>query len=99
KKTEVFALSFLDSGQKDMAAKFFKPQSRVGNKFADVEFYLGEVTGCPIISDSLGYVECQVKGSVEEGDHTVFVAEVVGAGIHREGDQLLLESTSWQYGG
>ncbi|NEN95054.1 MAG: flavin reductase family protein [Moorea sp. SIO3I7] len=99
KKTEVFALSFLDSGQKDMAAKFFKPQSRVGNKFADVEFYFGEVTGCPIISDSLGYVECQVRGSVEEGDHTVFVAEVVGAGIHREGDQLLLESTGWQYGG
>ncbi|NEO04219.1 MULTISPECIES: flavin reductase family protein [unclassified Moorena] len=99
KKTEVFALSFLDSGQKDMAAKFFKPQSRVGNKFADVEFYFGEVTGCPIISDSLGYVECQVRGTVEEGDHTVFVAEVVGSGIHREGDQLLLESTGWQYGG
>ncbi|NEN98570.1 MAG: diguanylate cyclase, partial [Moorea sp. SIO3I7] len=31
--------------------------------------------------------------------HTVFVAEVVGSGIHREGDQLLLESTGWQYGG
>lgn len=94
----VFALSFLEAGQKDMAQKFFKPQCRVGNKFEDVEFYLGE-TGCPIISDSLGYVECQVVGMVEQGDHTVFVGEVIASGVHREGNPLLLESTGWQYGG
>jgi flavin reductase (DIM6/NTAB) family NADH-FMN oxidoreductase RutF len=94
----VFALSFLEAGQKDLAQKFFKPQSRVGNKFEDVEFYLGE-TGCPIISDSLGYVECQVVGMVDHGDHTVFVGEVIAAGVHREGQPLLLESTGWQYGG
>lgn len=99
KKSGVFAISFLDSGQKDLAAKFFKPQRRVGNKFEDVEFYLGEETGCPIISDSLGYVECQVKSAVTEGDHTVYVAQVVGSGVHREGSQLLLENTGWQYGG
>ncbi len=99
KKSGVFAISFLESGQKDLAAKFFKPQSRVGDKLADLEFTLGEETGCPIINDSLGYIECQVVGSVEKGDHTVFVGEVIGAGIHREGEQLLLESTGWQYGG
>lgn len=94
----VFALSFLEAGQKELAQKFFKPQRRVGNKFEDVEFYLGE-TGCPIISDSLGYVECRVIGSVENGDHTVFVGEVIASGVHREGEPLLLESTGWQYGG
>jgi flavin reductase (DIM6/NTAB) family NADH-FMN oxidoreductase RutF len=99
KKNGVFSVSFLDSGQKDMAAKFFKPQSRVGNKFADVEFYEGEATGCPIISDSLGYIECKVIDSVEKGDHSVYVGEVIAAGIHREGKPLLLESTGWQYGG
>ncbi len=99
KKSGVFSLSFLEDGQKDLAAKFFKPQSRVGNKFEDVEFYEGEETGCPIIKDSLGYVECQVLGAVEKGDHTVFVGEVIGSGIHREGKGLNLESTGWQYGG
>ena len=96
--SQVFALSILAAGQKEMAQKFFKPQRRVGNKFEDVEFYIGE-TGCPIISDSLGYVECRVVGSVEQGDHTVFVGEVIAAGVHKEGDPLLLESTGWQYGG
>ncbi len=99
KKSGVFSLSFLEDGQKDLAAKFFKPQSRVGNKFEDVEFYQGEETGCPIIKDALGYVECQVVGAVEKGDHTVYVGEVIGAGIHREGNALTLESTGWQYGG
>lgn len=98
KASGVFALSILEAGQKELAQKFFKPQRRVGNKFEDVEFYLGE-TGCPIISDTLGYVECQVVGAVEQGDHTVFVGEVIAAGVHREGDPLLLESTGWQYGG
>jgi len=99
KNTGVFTLSFLDSEQKNLAAQFFKPQRRVGNKLADVEFYLGEETSCPIIKDTLGYVECQVVESVEKGDHTIFVAEVIGAGVHREGEGLLLETTGWQYGG
>ena len=98
-KTGVFAISFLENGQKDLAAKFFKPKRRVGNKFEDVEFYEGEATGCPIISDSLGYIECQVVDSVAKGDHTVFVGEVITAGVHREGEQLKLETTGWQYGG
>lgn len=98
KASGVFALSFLEAGQKDLAQKFFKPQRMVGDKFEDVESYLGE-TGCPIISDCLGYVECQVVGTVEHGDHTVYVGEVIAAGVHREGEPLLLESTGWNYGG
>ena len=98
-KTKVFTISFLEDGQKDLAAKFFQPKSRVGNKFEDVEFYKGAETGCPVIKDSLGYIECKVVGIVDEGDHTVYVSEVIGSGIHREGKQLLLESTGWSYGG
>ena len=98
-KTNVFAISFLDEGQKEVAKQFFQPKRRVGNKFEEIEFYEGEETGGPIIKDSLGYIECKVVGKVDEGDHTVFVGEVIGAGIHREGKQLLLESTGWEYGG
>ena len=96
--SQVFALSVLAADQKAIAQTFFKPQRRVGNKFEEVEFYLGE-TGCPIISESIGYVECRVVGAVEQGDHTVFVGEVIAAGVHKEGDPLLLENTGWQYGG
>ena len=99
KASGVFALSVLEDGQKDLAQNFFKPLRRVGNKFEDIEFYPGPETGCPIIKDTLGYVECKVISTVEQGDHTVFVGEVIGAGIHREGDALLLSTTGWNYGG
>ena len=99
KASGTFALSFLEAGQKDLAQNFFKPLRRVGNKFAEVEFYPAPETGCPVIKDSLGYLECRLVGTVEHGDHTVFVGEVLGAGLHREGDPLLLESTGWNYGG
>jgi len=99
KQSGVFAISFLEAGQKEMAQNFFKPQRRVGNKFEDIEFYEAPETGCPVIKDTLGYVECRVVGSVEHGDHTVFVGEVVGAAVHRDGDPLFLESTGWNYGG
>lgn len=98
KASGVFALTFLELGQKDIAQKFFKPQRLVGSKFEDLEFYLGE-TGCPILSDSLGYIECNVVGSVEKGDHSVFVGEVIAAGVHREGEILSLASTGWNNGG
>jgi flavin reductase (DIM6/NTAB) family NADH-FMN oxidoreductase RutF len=60
---------------------------------------LGEETGCPIIQSSLGYIECRVRGSLEEGDHSIFLGEVVSAALHREGEPLLLQDTPWQYGG
>jgi flavin reductase (DIM6/NTAB) family NADH-FMN oxidoreductase RutF len=98
KNSGVFAISFLDAEQKNLAQQFFQPQRRVANKFGDIEFYPGE-TGCPIISDSLGYIECQVVGAVDKGDHTVYVGEVIAAGVHHEGESLRLETTGWQYGG
>lgn len=96
--SQVFSISFLSSSQKDLAEKFFQPLRRNGDKFGDVEFYTGE-TGCPIIKEALGYIECQVRGSLEQGDHSVFVGEVIAAALHREGDPLLLKDTPWQYGG
>lgn len=98
KNSGVFAISFLEANQKELAQKFFQPRRRVGNKFEDIEFYTKE-TGCPIITDSLGYIECKLVGSVEQGDHIVFVGEVIAAGVHREGEPLILETTGWQYGG
>lgn len=99
KNSGVFTLSVLEASQKDIAQKFFKPQRLVGNKFEDVEVEFGTETGCPVLTASLGYVECRVVGSVSQGDHTVYVGEVIAAKLYRDGDPLLLESTGWQYGG
>jgi flavin reductase (DIM6/NTAB) family NADH-FMN oxidoreductase RutF len=99
KASQVFAVSFLEASQKDVAESFFQPQRRVGNKFGELDFYIGEATGCPILQASLGFIECELRGSLEQGDHSVFLGEVVASGLHQEGEPLLLKDTGWQYGG
>lgn len=94
----VFSVNVLETGRKDLAAHFFKPVSRVGNKFGEVEFTLGQ-TGCPILADALGWFECEVAGRAEGGDHKIYVGRVVNAGVHREGAPLTLRETGWNYGG
>ncbi len=97
--SQVFAVSFLGVEQTAIAETFFKPQRLINDKFGNLESAFGEVTGCPILKSALGYIECQVKGSVAGGDHSIFVAEVVGAELYRDGQPLWLKDTTWQYGG
>ena len=96
--SQVFSVNILDSTQKDLGAKFFKPMRRVGNKFEDVEFYT-EVTGAPILTDALRFFECKVVAQVEQGDHWIYVGEVINAGVHRDAEPLTCRDAGWTYGG
>ena len=98
-ESQVFSVSFLEKTQKDIAELFFKPQAGTGQRFGEIEYDLGPATGCPILKDSLGFVECNVKGHLAEGDHSIFMGEVVSAQEFRSGDPLWLKDTPWQYGG
>lgn len=97
-QSRVFSVNVLESGQKDLAFSFFKPVSRVGNKFGDVEFYTS-TTGSPILKDALSWFECNVVDVSDKGDHVLVVGEVVDAGVHREGDPMTLKETGLFYGG
>ena len=41
-------------------------------------FLRGSASGQPILDAAIGAVECRVKTIVEEGDHHIVVAEVIG---------------------
>ena len=52
------------------------------------------------ISEALTWFEAKVTDVVKRGDHTLFVAEVIEAGVRdEEGKPLQLSSTGWSYGG
>lgn len=97
--SQVFSISFLEKSQKDIAELFFKPQKGIGQRFGEIEYQLGEVTGCPILVNSLGFVECRVNGQMKKGDHSIFMGEVVAATQFKQGEPLWLKDTTWQYGG
>ncbi|PWI57264.1 flavin reductase family protein [Sulfoacidibacillus thermotolerans] len=98
RESGVFSVNVLETGQKDLAFSFFKPVSRVGNKFGDVEFYTA-TTGSPILKAALSWFECKVVDVIDRGDHVLYVGEVVDAGVHRSGDPLTLKETGLFYGG
>jgi len=48
------------------------------------------VTGSPILSETLTYVEARVVATLDGDELTVFLADVVGGGRHRNGEPLTL---------
>ena len=94
----LFCVNVLEAGQTGLASKFFAHVEPTGNRFGDVEFGLSP-NGCPVLKDALAYFECRVRDKVALGDHTIFVGEVVEAGLQREGEPLTLAETGFKYGG
>jgi flavin reductase (DIM6/NTAB) family NADH-FMN oxidoreductase RutF len=48
------------------------------------------VTGCPILADTLTYVEARVVATLDAEELTIFLADVVDGGRHRSGEPLTL---------
>ena len=71
-----FALHLLAREQKEMLARFKGPDP--GEKFASVEWKDG-VTGCPVLADCIGCLECRITHHIAPGNHTLFIGEVVNA--------------------
>lgn len=94
------AVNLLGEGQREIAKAFFRPPAADAGRFGDYRYEPGPVTGAPLLTDLPAWLEARVTDKVERGDHTVFVAEVVGAGVRDAAARpLLLSDTPWNYGG
>jgi flavin reductase (DIM6/NTAB) family NADH-FMN oxidoreductase RutF len=93
-----FAINVLGDGQKDLAQAFFMTVIPEGKTLGPVTFELGS-TGAPIINETPAYWECRLVSVTEEGDHHIFLGEVVEAGLKGGQPALLMRDTGWAYGG
>ena len=87
-----FALNVLGKGQQGAAYAFFKPVERDGQKISGEAFHSGS-TGAPVLDSTTAFVECRLVKTVEEGDHSIFVGEVVDAGVNQEPEGRADEAT------
>ena len=71
-----FALHIISREQKDLLTLFKGPGHK--EKFKSISWENG-MTGCPILADCIGCMECHVTQSLAPGNHTLFIAEVVNA--------------------
>jgi flavin reductase (DIM6/NTAB) family NADH-FMN oxidoreductase RutF len=98
KKGSTFAVNVLSADQKQLAEDFFRPSSVEGDKVNGHSFKTGS-SGAPILDEVYSHFECKVTGSIEGGDHSVFVGEVIEAEARREDKPLEMWDTGWFYGG
>ena len=94
KATKVFALNVLGKDQQSMAFTFFKPLEREGDSIGGESFHPGS-TGSPILDRVPAHIECKLVEVVDQGDHSIFVGQVVDAGVSREPEGRADEATLW----
>lgn len=99
KDTGVFAVNVVGKEQKDMAFNFFKTHARQGDTVGGEKFEQGKETGCALLLTSPAWWECKVVGEVAKGDHTIFVGEVLEAGVRRQDQTILMRDHNLNYGG
>jgi flavin reductase (DIM6/NTAB) family NADH-FMN oxidoreductase RutF len=97
-----FSVSFVTREDRAIVRRFTKPvevdvDAKTLNGFA----YIERITGAPILSQAAAFLDCQVRETVEVGDHSLFVGEVVDAGflVDEDTDILRMEDTRMNYGG
>lgn len=98
---EAFSVNFWDQADTRVFVKFSKPAVRDGDTLNGRPVRLG-VTGVPIFTEAVAYIECRVVNTVELGSHDLFVGEVVDVGFHegREGTPVAgMSDTRMKYGG
>ncbi len=68
-----------------MAFSFFKPLEREGDSIGGEAFTIGEA-GAPVLANAAASLECRLVDTLEKGDHSIFLGEVIGAGLNAEID-------------
>ena len=84
----IFAVNFLRQDQLALIKEFGFVSGRHRDKLAGVDCRLG-TSGCPILSQCWGYLDCRVVNAMDGGDMTCFLAEVL------DGDTLSDDEPLW----
>jgi flavin reductase (DIM6/NTAB) family NADH-FMN oxidoreductase RutF len=99
---QVFTLNIVSREDRAIVRKFTKPVEvdDAAHTMNEFPFHDG-LTGAPILDQAVAFLECRVQQSVDVGDHTLFLGEIVNAGFQKPEDTevLRMEDTRMNYGG
>jgi flavin reductase (DIM6/NTAB) family NADH-FMN oxidoreductase RutF len=83
-----FAVNILDEGS-EATARFFADNSRLDTQeFRPGSYRIG-TTGAPLLNEAIACLEATLHGSLEAGDHTVVVGNVVGLEVLNDRGPLI----------
>ena len=108
----VFSVNVLRADSGELARRFCQPADAgtvkgrsqaasavVYSKLDGVDYEPGDHTGCPILTEALAWLECELEQLVPVGDHTLAVGRVVAGAVTGEGEPLTQRLLGWSYAG
>lgn len=99
KDSGVFAINVVGKAEKPMLWPFAKETRYEDGRLNGYKFETGQL-GCPLINGLPAYFECKVVETIEPGDHTIYIGEVVNPGVRNPDAEPLIEwETDLRYGG
>ena len=87
-KARKFAVNILGEHQEDVSRVFAKKGPPEKGTLRGQPFRVGR-TGAPILEDCLAYIDCAVRDTLEGGDHSIFLGEVMDEAVLSEVKPLL----------
>jgi flavin reductase (DIM6/NTAB) family NADH-FMN oxidoreductase RutF len=94
-----FTVNLWDAADTRVFVKFSKPASYTDGALNGRPVH-DEVTGAPVFDEAIAWMDCAVRHTFDLGSHTLFVGEVVAAGIRDENARAAsMADTRMKYGG
>lgn len=92
---EGFSISILAADQRHLGEHFAEITTLDTNPYESEPTRIEE-SGAPIFAAGLAFLDCEVRSAYEEGDHTIYVGEVVAADVlHEEAAALTYFAGDW----
>lgn len=106
----VFSVSLVDREDRALLRRLVKPVLDVTEDHAGRAAVMAgqpvfeAATGAPVLERAIAWVDCEIRHDLGLGSHTLFVGEVVQAGLRSDVDDpagrvLRMEDTRMSYGG
>lgn len=94
-----FTVNLWSAEDTKVFVKFSKPATREGDTLNGRSVRPAS-SGAPVFDEALAWVDCEVRHALDLGTHTLFVGEVVDAGVNDDDARAAsMSDTRMKYGG
>ncbi|HMA38825.1 MAG TPA: flavin reductase family protein [Gemmatimonadales bacterium] len=95
-----FVINLLEAGQRELAGRLGRSSEEAPQKLKGIKTKPAPVSKTPVLAEAIGWVECRTVASLPSGDHTLFLGEIVEAGMENaDGQPLMLAEAGFKYSG
>lgn len=98
RRTRRFAVNVYGAEQRELAGRLGKPYVRHPEKIEGLRMTYTEA-GCPVLQETLAWVECAVENEMPAGDSTLVLGRVIGAQVLRREEPLTMLAAGFKHAG